>query len=171
MNRLSKQWFETFLDTVPQSQTTAEVAFLARQLPPPRFRHLLDLCCGPGRHASPLARLGYRVTAVDFDPEVLARAPRVTPDNPRYLVADAGDLSSLDRTFDAVVILWQSFGYFDSEGNDELLSAIADRLTERGRLVLDIYNRQFFETRQGVRRVKRGGRTVVETKVMRGRRL
>ena len=118
MKRLSTQWFETFLDTVPQSQTAAEVDFLARQLPLPRFGHLLDLCCGPGRHASPLARLGYRVTAVDFDRKVLARAPRVTAENPRYLVADAGDLFAIDQTFDAVVILWQSFGYFDSEGNE-----------------------------------------------------
>ena len=33
--------------------------------PPAGFPALLDVCCGPGRHAGALAARGYRVTGVD----------------------------------------------------------------------------------------------------------
>ncbi|PYM56158.1 MAG: SAM-dependent methyltransferase, partial [Candidatus Rokuibacteriota bacterium] len=35
---------------------------------------VLDLCCGPARHAVPLARRGFTVTAVDRSSFLLARA-------------------------------------------------------------------------------------------------
>lgn len=43
---------------------------VADQLPPGRA---LDLACGAGRHALHLARLGWRVTAVDSSPEAIRR--------------------------------------------------------------------------------------------------
>src|SRR5689334_1899405 len=49
-------------------------------------RRVLDLCCGPGRHAIPLAQKGLEVTGVDFSSFLLdkarenARAADVTPE-------------------------------------------------------------------------------------------
>ena len=42
--------------------------------------HLLDLCCGPGRHSLELARRGYRVTGVDRNAAYLAGARAANQD-------------------------------------------------------------------------------------------
>ena len=69
------------------------------------------------------------------------------------------------------MILWQSFGYFALEENDAVLSAVASELRAGGRLVLDLYHREFFAAHQGTGTLERAGRKVVETKSMEGRRL
>ena len=61
-NPYSARWFRVFLDTVSAAQTRVEVAFLSRQLPRPGYARVLDLFCGSGRHALPLAEQGYEVT-------------------------------------------------------------------------------------------------------------
>src|SRR4249920_963861 len=53
-----------------------EVAQVVRLvgLAAPEGKALLDLCCGPGRHAVPLAQRGMRVTGVDRTSLLLDRA-------------------------------------------------------------------------------------------------
>lgn len=57
-NTYSSQWFQLFMPLQSEETTRKEVAFLARQLPLPRYRRILDLCCGFGSHAIGLAALG-----------------------------------------------------------------------------------------------------------------
>ena len=40
----------------------------------------LDLCCGPGRHAVPLAKRGFDVTGVDLSKSTLDRARAAAKD-------------------------------------------------------------------------------------------
>jgi len=47
------------------------IAAIARAVAP--GGHLLDLGCGPGRDAATLAAAGYRVTAVDWSPEMIGQ--------------------------------------------------------------------------------------------------
>ena len=171
MHNYSPTWFETFLHTVPEHQTEAEVAFLVRQLPVSLFPRVLDVCCGAGRHAVRLARAGYRVTGLDQDRGVLGSAERVDSENPRYVAGDMRDLGGVQGPFDVAMLLWQSFGYFTPEENDAVLSAAASKLRGGGRLVLDLYPREFFAVHQGTGTIERAGRKVVETKSMEGRRL
>jgi ubiquinone/menaquinone biosynthesis C-methylase UbiE len=74
VNDYSDQWFALFLRPIQASQTEAEVAFLARNLPQPRYQTILDLCCGAGRHTSRLAAMGYQLTGVDSNPNALEQA-------------------------------------------------------------------------------------------------
>lgn len=171
MDGYTTTWFETFLNTIPEDQTDAEVAFLVRQLPVSLFPRVLDVCCGAGRHAVRLARAGYRVTGLDQNKDVLDRAKTVDAENPRYVAGDMRELGGVQGTFDAAMILWQSFGYFAPEENDAVLSAVASQLRGGGRLVLDLYHGEFFAAHQGTGILERAGREVVETKSMEGRRL
>jgi hypothetical protein len=57
--------------------------------------------------------------------------------------------------------VWQSFGYGDAATNTEVLRQMAAHLRPGGRLVLDTYNRDFFETSQGVRETTQRGEPVV----------
>ena len=171
MNGYSRTWFETFLHSVPESRSDAEAAFLMHCLPVSRFPRVLDVCCGAGRHAVRLARAGYRVTGLDRDTVVLDTAETVESDNPRYVTGDMRDLQGVEGPFDAALLLWQSFGYFPSQENDAVLSALAWMLTDGGRLILDVYHREFFAAHQGTVTLERAEQTVIETKSMEGRRL
>jgi SAM-dependent methyltransferase len=115
-------------------------------LPLPAYRRVLDVPCGGGRHVRALQAMGYDVVGVDND-------PAVSPE----IVADLRDLGSLPTDFDAVINMWASFGYFDAATNERVLAAFAARLRPGGRLVLDLFNRQFFERRPEVERELRPG--------------
>lgn len=168
-NFYSPTWFETFLLGYSPAQTEAEIGFLARHLPLPAYRGVLDLCCGTGRHALPLSQLGYEVTAVDLNPYALAEAARNDPTGKvLFIQGDMRDISSIDGTFDAALILWQSFGYFDAETNANVLRQIHHKLRPGGRFILDIYHRAFFEAHQGERTFSADGKEVTESKRMVG---
>jgi SAM-dependent methyltransferase len=88
-----------------------------------------------------------------------------------YIQHDMRCLDELPGAFDAAICLWQSFGYFDSATNADILRQVGRKLRGGGRLMLDIYHRGFFERNQGTRRFERAGRVITETKRMDGDRL
>lgn len=84
---------------------------------------ILDLGCGTGGHALPLARRGYRVTGVDRSAGMLQRArEKAGPGGPEFI---EGDLRTLDlgRTFDAAVMMFAVLGY--QIENEDVLAALA----------------------------------------------
>lgn len=170
-NTYSEDWFSIFLDPMDAAQTEVEVAFLTRNLPRPRFYSILDLCCGGGRHAQLLARQGYAVTGVDVSSNIIDRAKACAGENERYIIHDMRHIGNLPGSYDAVINLWQSFGYFDAETNQDILRQIAHILNPGDRLILDLYHRGFFEQHQGVRTFEREGVTITEHKRMFGDRL
>lgn len=171
VNDYSGQWFELFAQEIPNAQTEREVAFIRRHLLPAMFPRLLDLCCGQGRHAAGLARGGHLVTAVDRDAHALAAARASSPAQVRFKQMDARNVGQLSQTFDGVICMWQSFGYFSESENLALLSDLCHTVRPGGRLVLDVYNADFFRAHGGTRRFERSGRPVVERKAMHGSRL
>jgi SAM-dependent methyltransferase len=146
------------------ARTAAEVAFVARQLPLPAYQTVLDVCCGPGRHALPLAGRGYQVTGVDRDAAALAAARQAGADFPATFVqADMRALAAVPGPFDAAICLWQSFGYFDAATNAAVLGDLAAHLRPGGRLILDLNHRAFYLAHQGERHLERDGRRIHET--------
>jgi SAM-dependent methyltransferase len=170
-DRYSEIWFRTFMDTVPPEQTAAEVSFLVSQLPLPGFERVLDICCGSGRHAVPLAGQGYDVTGVDRDGGAIARARAAAEPRTTFVQADMRRLEELHGTWDAAISMWASFGYFAPDINLGILARIRDRLRAGGRLVLDVYNRDWFSQHQGQNRRSRGGTDFTESRALRGDRL
>jgi hypothetical protein len=73
--------------------------------------------------------------------------------------------------FGGVVCMWRSFGYGTPPENAALVDAMAALLQPDGRLVLDVYNRAFFETRTGTRTIEREGRSILEHTELAGDRL
>jgi SAM-dependent methyltransferase len=163
-NAYSRLWFETFLRTQSPEWTAREVAFIARQAPLPTYHTLLDVCCGEGRHAIPLAQRGYAVTGLDRDSLALTVAKEQAAAqgaSARFVEGDMRALSaSVAGPFDACVCLWQSFGYFDAATNEDILRQMGDLLRPGGRLILDIYHPGYFAAQQGERTVERNGRAL-----------
>jgi SAM-dependent methyltransferase len=148
VNTPSPTWHTLFSANRDERETEREVEFLARVLPPTPAR-VLDVPCGFGRHARGLAKRGYDVTGVELDERVIAEAGRRSRGDVEYVEADMRDLHALPRDFDGVICMWASFGYFDHSTNEYVLLGFAERLRPGGRLVLDVYNPDFVNTRQG----------------------
>lgn len=170
-NAFSRTWFATFLETIPASQTDAEVAFLMRQLPLESFPRVLDVCCGSGRHANRLAAAGYDVVGVERDEAALRAAQSAAAPGARFVQMDVRELDKLDGAFDAAISLWASFGWFDDATDARILEAIHDRLRPGGRLLIDVYNRDHLAGWPAEENVERGGKRVRTTRRWRGERL
>jgi SAM-dependent methyltransferase len=122
-----------------EASARREVAFVLAVAAPPSGARVLDLACGAGRHARPLAAAGHRVAAVDLSPELLAEA---RTGGVRSLVrADMRSLPFRSGAFDLAASFFTSFGYFASEADDgRMLADIARALRSRGRYFIDYLN-------------------------------
>lgn len=75
---------------------------------------LLDLGCGPGTIAVPLAPFVREVLAVDSEPEMLAELRRVAPANVVALLARAEDVDATWGTF-RLATIGRALHWFDGE--------------------------------------------------------
>jgi SAM-dependent methyltransferase len=108
-------------------------------------RDVLDLCCGPGRHAVELASRGYNVTGVDRTRYLLDKARRYAAERDVSVEWVRCDMREFKRpdTFDLVVNLYTSFGYFEDPSDDlTVLQAMAASLRPGGRLVIQMAGKE-----------------------------
>ena len=128
----------------PAERTDPEVAFLRDVLTDavPGGR-VLDLGCGQGRHAVPLAQAGFRVTGLDFQANLLRAARARAHDAAVALSLVRGDMRRLPfaGAFDAVLCIFTAFGYFADVENARVLHEVARALRPGGWFVLDVANR------------------------------
>jgi SAM-dependent methyltransferase len=152
-NVYSRQWFEFFHVGIDEARTNREVEFICGCAPLPDFRSILDVCCGMGRHARPLSELGYFVTGIDRDANMISKA-RELGGGPNYVVADIRDYAPDRGAFDTAIVMSQSFGYFDAATNRDVLARLANSVRPGGRVILDLWNPEFFAAHQGERELK-----------------
>lgn len=131
----------------------AQVDFVVNTLGLSPGQRVLDLGCGIGRHSIEFARRGYRVTGVDVNLDYLARAENHAPEGLDLSFVHA-DMRTLPRTLesgccDVVVSMHTSFGLFSWEEELRVLAGIAHVLDERGRLLIDVTNRDWFLSHWG----------------------
>jgi SAM-dependent methyltransferase len=104
---------------------------------------VLDVPCGIGRVAIPLARLGFEVQGVDLSPHLVGVAKekaagfKLPPGMTKFVVGDMHDLVSrfAPGSFDAVLNVFTSIGY-GSEEDDLKFFSEAREVTKRGGLLL-----------------------------------
>ncbi len=102
---------------------------------------VLDLACGPGRHAVRLAQRGADVLGLDLSMPLLIRARHGTPPVGKLVRGDMRFLPICDATFDVVVNLFTSFGYFaDDAEHHQVMRSVATVLRPGGRLFMDYLN-------------------------------
>jgi SAM-dependent methyltransferase len=106
---------------------------------------VLDLCCGPGRHALELADRGYSVTAVDRYKPYLKEARALARKRGADIDFVQADMRRFRRAnaFDLAINLYTSFGYF-ADPDDDLKVARNLRASLRtgGRLVMEMMGRE-----------------------------
>jgi SAM-dependent methyltransferase len=121
----------------------AQAAAVARLSGCPDGGDLLDVPCGYGRYAVPLARAGYRVVGVDRSETLLVEARRRAGHErwPKFTRADYRDLPFADGSFDVALNLFSSLGYLGDEADTRVLAEIGRVLRPGGRLVIEIMHR------------------------------
>jgi SAM-dependent methyltransferase len=104
---------------------------------------VLDVPCGFGRHAIPLADAGYRVVGVDRSQTLLdAARARSRPHRwPKLMQADYRLLPFPDASFDAALNLFTSLGYLGDEQDAVALSEIRRVLRPGAQLVIELMHR------------------------------
>jgi SAM-dependent methyltransferase len=124
-----------------RDETEAEhvIDLIARFLEGRDIRSVLDLGCGAGRHSKALCERWWTV-GLDLSAALLKTARREIPDAP-YVRADMRELPFAPESFDLVVNLFTSFGYFeDDRENERVLLCVCDTLRPGGTLVIDFLN-------------------------------
>ncbi len=137
--------------------TAQEVAVLAEILGLQPGQRVLDVGCGPGRHALAMGAAGYEVVGVDISSEFIAQATVSAAedglaDKVSFIVGDARMLT-FDAEFDAVISLCQgAFGLAggpgstprpDRELDEPILAGMASSLRPGGLLALSAFSAYF----------------------------
>ena len=107
--------------------------------------HVVDLGCGPGRHALELARLGYRVTGVDRTAAYLEQARERASSAGLALEFVQESMLSFQRpgAFDGAINLLTSFGYFEDRRDDlQVMRNLHASLKAGARAVLDLAGKE-----------------------------
>lgn len=152
-------WFEDLADHLGSAYlrysftkgTDQEVEFLVSALGLEPGMRVLDVGCGPGRHAHALGRLGIAVHGVDISERFVALAREAAPAGVTFERLDARDLR-FDAEFDAVISLCQgAFGLADGGRGGEtpldpdgaVLDGIARAVRPGGRVGISAFSAYF----------------------------
>lgn len=146
MEFFGDDYLGAYRETISPENTVLEAAFVQRALELPPGAELLDLCCGHGRHAVLLALAGFKVTGLDLSGQYLEQAALNAAEagvELELVHSDMRQVPYLDR-FDAVINLFTSFGYLNSDDEDMVvLHQVAKALKPGGRFLIDLINRDW----------------------------
>jgi SAM-dependent methyltransferase len=140
-------WRELYPYMFPPERFAAAAGDVAKILALTGFtgRAVLDLCCGPGRHAVEFARRGHRVTGVDRSAFLLAHARERSEEAGVSIEWVAEDMRRFRRpaSFDLACNVFTSFGYFESEEEDlRVLRNVYDSLTGEGIFLMEMVGKE-----------------------------
>jgi len=133
-------FYEDFLDI---ARTQKECAFIEKCCTLQPNHKILDLACGHGRHANLLAELGYDLCGIDLNHQFIEKAKADAKTRGltiEYIEQNILDINYQEK-FDAVLLLFNSFGFFDRTDAKQLLIKISQTLKIGGKAFLDTKNR------------------------------
>ena len=140
-----KKWAPFLFAKERWENAPEEVANLLSLLKITPGASVLDLCCGPGRHSLELARRGFSVVGVDRTQIYLEQARKQAETEKLKAKFIQEDMRRFYRpdTFDAVINLFTSFGYFEDAKDDELvIKNIYRSLKDGGVFLIDTMGKE-----------------------------
>jgi SAM-dependent methyltransferase len=149
---VNDHWFEPVADHLGAAYlrysftkgTQQEVDFLVEHLGLRPGMRVLDVGCGPGRHAYLLAERGIAVHGIDISQRFVELARAGAPGGATFERMDARAMS-FDAEFDVAICLCQgAFGLMTADGEDAIvLDGMVRALKRGGQLALTAFNAYF----------------------------
>lgn len=139
------QYYDEFVppDKMRANRTKSLIPYISNKLPKKRRQlHILELGCGTGSYAIPLAERGHFVTGVDISEKMKDVAFRklggVLPKNFEYLTADwLTIVNRLEREFDCVLCIGNSLIHNPQESLPDIFAGVFRALKPGGLLILN----------------------------------
>ncbi|MCL6641960.1 MAG: class I SAM-dependent methyltransferase [Candidatus Bipolaricaulota bacterium] len=149
------EWWQNFFDEITgqimfhdeawqQAEQSCDALIALLGLAPPA--KILDLACGPGRFAIPLAQRGFHLVGLDISEVYLNQARAKAQEQGLQIELVHGDMRAIpfENKFDAVINLSTSFGYFEREEDHlTVLKEVHKCLKPGGRFLLELQNRDW----------------------------
>jgi len=155
--------------------TVREAEQILALVHPPQGATVLDLCCGPGRHALEFARRGFQVTGVDRTARYLETARAAARREGLTVEFVQEDMRAFHRpaAFALALNLFSSFGYFAEASEDlQVLRHLHASLTPGGTVLLEMAGKEplarDFQPRTWYRHAERDEYLLVERTVQEG---
>jgi ubiquinone/menaquinone biosynthesis C-methylase UbiE len=148
---VSDHWFEPIAEHLGRAYlrysftkgTAQEVAFLAEALGLEPGMRVLDVACGPGRHAHALAERGIEVLGVDISQRFVDLATEHAPPGATFVRGDARALG-YDAEFDVAISLCQgAFGLVGPGADEDVLAGMARAVRSGGRCAISAFSSYF----------------------------
>jgi len=95
---------------------------------------ILDSACGNGRHSESLSKLGYNVIGFDLSKTLLQIAQKnklINNSSVKYFCSDIRNIP-LNKSFDLILNLFTSFGYFNSDEENFSIVKFAGKTVKKG---------------------------------------
>lgn len=149
---VGSHWFESMADHMGPAYlrysftkgTSQEIDHIISVLGLTPGMRILDVGCGPGRHAYELANRGIKVHGIDISQTFVDLANDSAPAGATFERMDARALT-FDSEFDAAICLCQgAFGLMTANGQDvDVLNGIRRAVKDGGGLALSAFNAYF----------------------------
>ena len=155
---VNPEWWKMLFDEVymitdarsvcDEELTCREVDFIQSTLKLEKSSPILDLCGGHGRHSLEFSRRGFTdVTVLDYS-HYLVNLGKETAHREGlgtvFMKGDARETGLPDQSYQAIIVMASSFGYFVEQKEDAKILHEAFRLLmPGGSLLLDLPNRDY----------------------------
>ncbi len=158
--RLRPDWWRSFFNSLylktdgdvvqDDGITREEVTRICDVLHLQPWEEILDLCCGQGRHSLELARRGYQnISGLDRSRYLIKKAKTLALEESlsvNFREGDARKLPYPPDNFDVVLIMGNSFGYFESPTEDlTVLKEVLRVLKPDGRILIDLADGEYIK--------------------------
>ena len=156
--RVDDNWWQELFDEIylltdarsvcDEKLTRQEVDFLVKTLELDKSASILDLCGGHGRHSLELSRRGFqKVTVLDYSRYLVELGEKRAKEeglDTIFIRGDARNTGLPGQSFQIIIIMASSFGYFVNEDeNKKILNEAFRLLIPKGTLMLDLPDRDY----------------------------
>jgi SAM-dependent methyltransferase len=144
-----KKWYQSWFDSpyyhiLYKDRNHAEAKkfldHLIQFCKPGMNSRMLDQACGKGRHARYLNSQGFDVTGIDLSPQSISYCRKFENEKLAFFIQDMRKVFRVNY-FDFVLNLFTSFGYFESDHQNQLaIDSAARSLKKGGIYIIDFMN-------------------------------